>query len=351
MFCVAGVAPRGRIGEWKGAKAMDGPPPDFRLLKFSSDRYPQDDRLDSWRSILARKLLALEVEPLSDAPFRAHAALRLLPGLRFGSGVFGASINRRPRAIANADNDDFAIVVNLEGTLSASQRGREFTLNEGDAYLMACSESGVYARNMRGRVLCARFPSEVLAPLAHNLYDQVARPIMCKSDALRLLVSYFRVLEDNQALGTPELRRLVVKHSHELIRLVLNPSRDQAAACRDGLGAGRLHAIKTHVMEHIGRQDLSVANVAAAHRLSIRQVQRLFENEGTTFSEFVLTERLGKIHDALSDPKRARLSISELAFDNGFSDVSYFNHAFRRRYRATPSDVRNGGVVGFRDSA
>jgi AraC-like DNA-binding protein len=42
----------------------------------------------------------------------------------------------------------------------------------------------------------------------------------------------------------------------------------------------------------------------------------------------------------LSDPRFADRNISSVAFDVGFGDLSYFNHTFRRRYAATPTDIR-----------
>jgi AraC-like DNA-binding protein len=44
------------------------------------------------------------------------------------------------------------------------------------------------------------------------------------------------------------------------------------------------------------------------------------------------------------------MRISDIAAEAGFSEVTAFNRAFRRRYGATPSDVRagaqrNGGVL------
>jgi AraC-like DNA-binding protein len=42
----------------------------------------------------------------------------------------------------------------------------------------------------------------------------------------------------------------------------------------------------------------------------------------------------------LTDPRRGGDKITTIALDAGFSDVSYFNRAFRRRYGETPSDVR-----------
>jgi transcriptional regulator GlxA family with amidase domain len=66
----------------------------------------------------------------------------------------------------------------------------------------------------------------------------------------------------------------------------------------------------------------------------------LFAGEETTFTEFVLRERLALARRILIDPRFAGHTISAIAFESGFGDLSYFNHAFRRHYGATPSDIR-----------
>jgi AraC-like DNA-binding protein len=43
----------------------------------------------------------------------------------------------------------------------------------------------------------------------------------------------------------------------------------------------------------------------------------------------------------LRDPRFAARSISSIPYDVGFGDISYFNRAFRQRYKVTPSDTRN----------
>jgi AraC-like DNA-binding protein len=42
----------------------------------------------------------------------------------------------------------------------------------------------------------------------------------------------------------------------------------------------------------------------------------------------------------LADRRYVHLNIAQVAHENGFGDVSYFNRAFRRHFGATPSDVR-----------
>jgi len=74
-------------------------------------------------------------------------------------------------------------------------------------------------------------------------------------------------------------------------------------------------------------------------------VQKLLETEGTTYSEFTLASRLERVFTALKDTHSRQASISDIAFDHGFSDISNFNHAFRRRFGASPSDIRNRSML------
>ena len=83
-----------------------------------------------------------------------------------------------------------------------------------------------------------------------------------------------------------------------------------------------------------------MAALAARHHCTPRFIQRLFETEGTTFTEYVLARRLAHAHRMLADPRRAGEKIMAVAYDCGFGDLSYFNRVFRRRYGAAPSDVR-----------
>ncbi|MGB3867510.1 MAG: helix-turn-helix transcriptional regulator [Xanthobacteraceae bacterium] len=104
--------------------------------------------------------------------------------------------------------------------------------------------------------------------------------------------------------------------------------------------AARLKAVKADIASNLTAGDLSVGAVALRQCVSPRYIHMLFENEGTTFSQFVLVERLALAHRFLLDPRPALPSISAIAYTSGFGDLSHFNHAFRRRYGATPSDVR-----------
>lgn len=320
---------------------MDLPPSDFRLLRYASDWIAPPKRLEAWRSILSRKLLKAEIATLPGQPFQVDASLRLLPGVRFGVGLFGASISRRTRAIADADGQGFILVVNLEGEFRVCGPDGEFALKEGEGYFIACSEEATFIRPTPGRLLCARFDGAPLAEIVPALGACSGRVISRDCEALRLAVVYMRSLDDTQGLDEPELRRLVVAHIFDLVSLALSSLSAHRAAAETGRTAARLGAIKRYISENLGNCRFSVTDAARHHHLSPRQVQRLFGAAGTTFSEYLLSKRLEHVHVALTDPRRAHRGIGDIALGLGFGDVSHFNRVFRRRFGIPPSAVRS----------
>ena len=321
-------------------RPMDAPPPDFRELKFHSRIYHERQRLEAFRQILGRKMLHTDIDALSDAPASVEAKLRLLPDLRFGSGTVSAMRQRRTRSQACADNDDLVLVVNLEGTMVATQRGSDFALGPGDAFIFSCLEAGAYLRPEAGALLTMRLPHAALATRIADIDDKIGQIIGGDQAALRLLRRYLNGMDDD-LLSTQRLRELCTSHVYDLVAALCDPQPDAAAAIRDGgVAAPRRRAMKDFIAAHLGSPSLSVGTLAAQFGLSPRQIQRLFESEGCTFSEYVLQERLACVRARLSTAEDAERRISDLVLDHGFGDVSSFNRAFKRRYGRTPGDIR-----------
>jgi hypothetical protein len=52
------------------------------VVHFSTDEIAPRLRLAVWREALFQTELNVDIEPISNAPFRARATIRTLPGLR-----------------------------------------------------------------------------------------------------------------------------------------------------------------------------------------------------------------------------------------------------------------------------
>jgi AraC-like DNA-binding protein len=319
------------------------PPEDFAPLRVSTAALPARERLPFWREVFGRKMVRLDIEPLSDGPFEADSTLRVLPGLRTMTWSMrpAARFLRTPELIADAD-DSVGLLLNLAGDLSLSHRGREASLGEKDAVAVLHGEpAAVCFHNAKAAVVV---PRTALAPLVTNIEDATMRVIPRESEALRLLTGYLKMLHEELPLTTPEMRDKVVTHIHDLVALTIGATRDGAAIAESrGVRAARLAAIKADVVARLDRRDLGLTAVAARQHVTPRYVQMLFEREGITFSEFVLEQRLARAHDMLTSPRHAEWTISAIALAAGFGDLSHFNRSFRRRYGATPSDVRAAG--------
>lgn len=326
--------------------SLDEAPADFRLLTLRTDELQPRERLDFWRDVLSRKLLRVAIDPVSERPFRAEASLRAQHGVRMGLGRLGPTISHRTRDIVADDNDDVTLLVNLEGPFIARLKSEEVTLGEGDALLADCRETGAFLRPAPGRLLCVRMPRAVLAEYAPRLESAVGHKIAAGSDPLRLLVGYVTLLSQPPELSLPpEASYSVVRHVCDLAALTVGAGRDGAhLAEHRGLAAARLQAIKTDVNASIGASALTIEDVAERQGVTARYVRKLFEAEGLSFTNYVTERRLARAHALLTEPLRAPAPISAIAYDVGFGDLSYFNRAFRRRYGATPSEVRDEAV-------
>ena len=63
----------------------------------------------------------------------------------------------------------------------------------------------------------------------------------------------------------------------------------------------------------------------------------MFAAAGTTFSEFVVEQRLLLARRLLLHESARRRKISDIAFTVGFNDLSYFHRTFKKRFGVTPS--------------
>src|SRR6202047_2011952 len=324
-------------------------------LRFSTAGMPELTRAQAVRDLhirerrlLSEKLEPIEpLEPLLDYPLHVALTKRTLPGLAVVSGTLsGLRHAIRPVSAAANGEDDLLLGVNVRGCSMASQRGRDLVLRDGDAFYATRDVTEItVTRPTPVRFIGCRVPRGPVALLLGRLDDTPVHLVPHRTEALNLLVTYARAIADSLPLATAELQRLVVSHMHDLIAATIGATRDgRAIAEGRGIAAARLRAIMTDISANLGHGDLSVADVARRHRVTPRYIHKLFENEGLTFSSFVLGQRLSRAHRMLSDPRFADRNISSVAFDVGFGDLSYFNRTFRRNYAATPTDIKQSSM-------
>jgi len=311
--------------------------PQIPTLRFSTDHFADRERTTAWREFIGRAFCRIEIEPLAPAEFAGTTVMRQLPGLGVISG--NCSPLRYVQTRQLSDSDDVILTL-ASGPWQLEHSGQVDAYAAGDAVLTSAAGIGSYTLHTGGPHWGLRVPLAVISPYIAGIEDTFGRRIPAQSPAMRLLRHHLRMVEELDAPEMAEARPLAAAHMRDLIATAVGATREGAEVARaNGVRAVRLRAIKADIRQNLGN-DLSVAVLAVRHRLPVRTVQRLFEADGVTFTDFVLGERLVRAHKMLRDRAHADRPISTIAFDCGFQHISYFNRVFRLRFGASPSDVR-----------
>ena len=308
------------------------------VIRFSTSDYAPRKRLDAWREICSRTIQNMAIEPVSTERLDVKATMRQMPGLALAAGRSSPLIFQRHREFI--DHDDVVFVWGLTSRYQAGQLGRILDIDRGQAVVLTGAEPAFLRVPTHGNYMSLRVPARSVstgfrprcrvrpADTGRQSRSAASHPLPCHPAGGRHLRGARAPKADRNSHSRPSCARRRSDAGHR---------RD----CQQpGERAARLHAIREDIANRLDEPELSLARIAAMHRVKPRYVQRLFESEGTTFADYVLTQRLAFAHRLLSDPFRAGVKISAIALDAGFGDLSYFNRTFRRRYGMTPSELR-----------
>jgi AraC-like DNA-binding protein len=318
-------------------------------------------RKDEWIASLSSGYARLHADPAADMPFNGELQIALLDEISVGT-IHGTvkTISRTAPDIAAENTDNVVLLWNAGASPTRiEQGGRSAELAEGSSVLIEqCEPSWVKVAAAKCNLLAVQAPRRRVRSRFPGLDDCFMTPISERSAAMLLVRVYANVLLEQSRAGNALLARFAPEHIIDLIAAAVDTTctdegKDKAGAGAEiaqlrGIAAAKLLAIKTDISVHLGNCDLSLSLMAGRHGISPRYIRTLFERDQTTFTDFVLTQRLARVHGCLVDPRFASHMISTIAFDAGFGDLSYFNHAFRRRYGATPSDIRAAARQHYR---
>jgi AraC-like DNA-binding protein len=310
-------------------------------LHLSTEELPPTARQDVLEDVYRQNLLALGIEPIGDAPWRADVQIRQVDACTISTASGTACRYLREREHLQRDNDKVILVAVQQGRMHVSQQGREAIFTAGQAFTLSTEETGTLSLLDQVQYTSVFIPRQNLRQIVPDLDTALTRPLNGAIAPLPLLVGYASMLQSKAQPLDNALEHSIANHLCDLVASTLDASRDVAAATEDrSLRAVRLRSIRGFIVSHLTDRDLTVDLVAAHHKISPSYVRKLLESDGTSFADLVLELRLARAHRLLGDPRRLGQQIGVIAYDVGFGDLSYFNRCFRRRYGMTPSERR-----------
>ncbi|MDE2376375.1 AraC family transcriptional regulator [Bradyrhizobium sp.] len=250
-----------------------------------------------------------------------------------------ARFSRRREALSDGC-DDLVLISAQSGRVEVEQDGRTIELEPSQMVLADMAVAGTVGHTEQDRFTTIRMPRRALLDINPRAEERLSQ-VLSDGTVAETITRYHALAADLAPHLDAVGQRLTAQHMVDLVGLLLGTDADAGALARGrGQAAARLGLMRGDVMTNLGRNELSLSEIASRCGLSPRQAQRLFEQAGTTFTEFVLEQRLLLARKLLQDPRGRARKISDIAHSAGFADLSYFNRAFRKRFSATPSDLR-----------
>ncbi|UZR27245.1 helix-turn-helix domain-containing protein [Methylococcus mesophilus] len=318
-------------------------------LVISSADLPEKERLDIWRESFSVKMVGAEIFHADPRPFFVQASFRFLGSVKLAwSTSTGARYRRTSKLVAADGNDDIGLPICFAGSWEVVQsRGRQI-LNRGNATLFnlgAAAEGGLASDSSQEhqQLLSVCLPREKLLRRVPRAERFLLRPLVGQ-EALRLLLDYLKMIEEKNLGQDPNLNQLIGEHILDIVGFLLG-SQNKAEPNAGGMHAARRVALVRYLEENFREPNLSVDAIAASMKISRRYLYYLLDETGEGVTQMLNRLRLERARQLLADPRHGHLGIADIAFDSGFSDLSYFYRQFRSRFGETPGAFRRGAKI------
>ena len=307
------------------------------LEELSTAQVAISDRLPFWNDI-ARMVAPIRVEPQGESPFEARMYRRKLRECELLSPC------STPARIYSAPDYESAGVLNIQiqhrGRSTNHTGGHTTMLEEGDFVLYDPSKPLWLTFEEYTQAIVLRVPLATAEERIPHLRNQAGLRVSGQSGPGALFSSFMRNAWE-------ELERNEYGEWIDALSDAIWPLLDMAyAPLRPAIETNRREERRRSLFEAVEADltdpDLDVHRLARRMGVSARYVQMLFAELGTTPRAFIQNRRLELAARRL-EREGTDVTVTDVAYDVGFNDLSSFCRAFRRRFEMSPRNYRAGG--------
>jgi AraC-like DNA-binding protein len=306
------------------------------MLVFDSERFSPRERIDAYEDFATRRLSSLRVEAAGDDPFRVRAEIKAVRDISMvrltGSGHVSA---RTSYEVSRQRHHFHVAVIQLDGQPRIESRTGTSHARPGDVSILSSMDTvrfGVETHFDHIIVLLPqRFPWAELA---------VQEKVVPASNPMRSVVFDFVSSVYAQAdRVSPSAAAMLADTMAELMF---------AMCCEEPLHISTSTSLRAAFFDRACRiissraqdPDLHPTGIARQLGVSMRMLQRTFQENGATVAQRITTSRIEKSSTMLVDERMRTWTITQIAFACGFRDLTTFERSFSALKGMTPTAWR-----------
>ncbi|MFD7504043.1 AraC family transcriptional regulator [Streptomyces sp. NPDC059850] len=316
---------------------------------FRCDDLPKADRFDYWREQMTNLIAPMEMSSDHTRDFQGEARVLELGAAHVWPTKFHPMRFRRtPKLIRQSDPELYHFSFLQRGNLQVSQARQETAYGQNGLYVVDTSrpyECVAYGDAPIGVGL--EIP-KALIPLPGDRIDPLlARPIPGHEGIGALLGGFLtRLASDNGTYRPSDGPRLGTVLIDLAASLLAHTIEAESALAPETHRHTLILRVQNFIQRNLHDPELTPADVAAAHHISVSYLHRIFRAQDTTVSRWIRQQRLDRARRDLADPGLATAPLHEIAARQGFAHAAVFSRAFRAAYGMPPSDYRQLALGG-----
>jgi AraC-like DNA-binding protein len=254
------------------------------------------------------------------------------------------SVRRSTEHIATLTELDYLVICQLSGDSAMHlEDGRRAELTAGDFTLVSTRQPYTWSFAAGGSaVFSLRFPQELLGVPRQVLRTTEGRTLSSREGFGRHLAPFVTaVARDGELMrghvGGRLARNLIDLFATSLVEL----SQSEASAPPAPL----FLQVTQYIAAHLSDPELDASAIARASHISVRYLQALFHEQGSTVTDWIRDRRLAGSRRDLVDPALRERTIADIALRWGYLDPAYFSRLFRRQFGESPRDWRARAIA------
>ncbi len=247
------------------------------------------------------------------------------------------SIKRDRSGIRKDESEHIFFITQIAGKLNVDHNDYRTTLGVGDALLLDSTKEGELGfEETGGRIISLHMPRQLFLAACDGSV-QVGQRLSFKHPMARAIQQQmlsFSLGEENNK----NVRKASSDLLLNMIQLAFSKKNAIGDASRWGGNKQRFEYAIHIIDNNLTREELSLGWLANKMCMSSRQLQRVFQENETSFAKLMRAKRFQLVADRLSNNWSEKIRISEIALGAGFRDISNFNRGFKYHFGQSPRD-------------
>jgi len=247
-------------------------------------------------------------------------------------------ISRDRNGIRRDDAEHVFFLTQMRGTQKVEHNGYREQMQVGDSLLLdSTKEAEIIISDGGTRILSLHMPRHLFLAACDKQVEigkrmPLSHPL---ASAIRRQIQQYSVHAECASRITQASSDLLINMIHLAFRKEISDGGIYGSLANTNRYELAVHLIETNLC----RDELSLEWLASQMNLSVRQVQRVFEENKTTYAAMVREKRFGLVAELLrKNGHHGQVRISDAAYRAGFRDLSNFYRGFKSHFGVAPRD-------------